>query len=155
MLSEAIKPSQQAKRKAFSKYKIEGWENSKLTGIFYSIQRRLGLIDEVIEELVGVSSLVLDRSACPLIVCRVLISYRVGFPPPIFIGGLSGGTGTPHIFKAFKRIFQLPTTSRSASNPHFKHFKTLCPFGLNFPPHTGHREEVKAGLTKTTLTFFF
>ncbi|RLF84560.1 Fmu (Sun) domain-containing protein [Thermococci archaeon] len=60
MLSEAIKPSQQAKRKAFSKYKIEGWENSKLTGIFYSIQRRLGLIDEVIEELVGVSPLILD-----------------------------------------------------------------------------------------------
>ncbi|ACS33034.1 RsmB/NOP family class I SAM-dependent RNA methyltransferase [Thermococcus gammatolerans] len=59
-LSEAIKPSQQAKRKAFSRYKIEGWENSKLTGIFYSIQRRLGLIDEVIEELVGVSPLILD-----------------------------------------------------------------------------------------------
>ncbi len=52
---EEVKPSQQAKRKAFSKYRIEGWENSKLTGIFYSIQRRLGLIDEVIEELVGVS----------------------------------------------------------------------------------------------------
>ncbi|USS39914.1 RsmB/NOP family class I SAM-dependent RNA methyltransferase [Thermococcus aggregans] len=60
LLSEAIKPTQQAKRKAFSKYKIEGWENSKLTGIFYSIQRRLGLIDEVIEELVGVSPLILD-----------------------------------------------------------------------------------------------
>ncbi|RKX47822.1 MAG: Fmu (Sun) domain-containing protein, partial [Thermotogae bacterium] len=59
-LGEAIKPSQQAKRKAFSKYKIEGWENSKLTGIFYSIQRRLGLIDEIIEELGGVSPLILD-----------------------------------------------------------------------------------------------
>lgn len=53
MLSEAVKPSQQTKRRAFEKYKIESWENSKLTGIFYSIQRRLGLIDEVIEELVG------------------------------------------------------------------------------------------------------
>ena len=59
-LGEEIKPSQQAKRKAFSKYRIEGWENSKLTGIFYSIQRRLGLIDEVIGELVGVSPLILD-----------------------------------------------------------------------------------------------
>ncbi|ASJ11686.1 RsmB/NOP family class I SAM-dependent RNA methyltransferase [Thermococcus thioreducens] len=59
-LGEEVKPSQQAKRKAFAKYKINGWENSKLTGIFYSIQRRLGLIDEVIEELVGVSPLVLD-----------------------------------------------------------------------------------------------
>jgi len=59
-LGEAIKPSQSAKRKAFSRYKIEGWENSKLTGIFYSIQRRLGLIDEIIEELVGVSPLILD-----------------------------------------------------------------------------------------------
>ncbi|MCD6189784.1 MAG: RsmB/NOP family class I SAM-dependent RNA methyltransferase [Thermococcus sp.] len=59
-LGEEIKPSQQAKRKAFSKYKIEGWENSKLTGIFYSIQRRLGLIDEIIEELVGVLPLILD-----------------------------------------------------------------------------------------------
>ncbi|WP_297506190.1 RsmB/NOP family class I SAM-dependent RNA methyltransferase [Thermococcus sp.] len=59
-LGEEIKPSQSAKRKAFSKYRIEGWENSKLTGIFYSIQRRLGLIDEVIEELVGVSPLILD-----------------------------------------------------------------------------------------------
>ena len=59
-LGEELKPSQQAKRRAFAKYKIEGWENSKLTGIFYSIQRRLGLIDEVIEELVGVSPLILD-----------------------------------------------------------------------------------------------
>ncbi|WP_297466698.1 RsmB/NOP family class I SAM-dependent RNA methyltransferase [Thermococcus sp.] len=59
-LGEEIKPSQQAKRKAFSKYRIESWENSKLTGIFYSIQRRLGLIDEVIGELVGVSPLILD-----------------------------------------------------------------------------------------------
>ncbi len=55
-LGEEVKPSQQAKRKAFAKYKIEGWENSKLTGIFYSIQRRLGLIDEIIEELVGLFS---------------------------------------------------------------------------------------------------
>ncbi len=59
-LGEEVKPSQGAKRKAFTKYKIEGWENSKLTGIFYSIQRRLGLIDEIIEELVGVSPLILD-----------------------------------------------------------------------------------------------
>nr|WP_206205269.1 RsmB/NOP family class I SAM-dependent RNA methyltransferase [Thermococcus sp. GR6] len=59
-LGEELKPSQQAKRKAFAKYKIEGWENSKLTGIFYSIQRRLGLIDEIIEELVGVSPFILD-----------------------------------------------------------------------------------------------
>ncbi|ASJ08467.1 Fmu (Sun) domain-containing protein [Thermococcus siculi] len=59
-LGEEVKPSQQAKRKAFARYKIDGWENSKLTGIFYSIQRRLGLIDEVIEELVGVSPLILD-----------------------------------------------------------------------------------------------
>ncbi len=59
-LGEEVKPSQQAKRKAFARYRIEGWENSKLTGVFYSIQRRLGLIDEVIEELVGVSPLILD-----------------------------------------------------------------------------------------------
>ncbi|GAB6136247.1 RsmB/NOP family class I SAM-dependent RNA methyltransferase [Thermococcus prieurii] len=59
-LGEVIKPSQSAKRKAFSRYRIEGWENSKLTGIFYSIQRRLGLIDEIIAELVGVSPLILD-----------------------------------------------------------------------------------------------
>ncbi len=59
-LGEEVKPSQQAKRKAFSKYKIEGWENSKLTGIFYSIQRRLGLIDEIIGEIIGVSPLILD-----------------------------------------------------------------------------------------------
>ncbi|AEK72992.1 tRNA/rRNA cytosine-C5-methylase [Thermococcus sp. 4557] len=59
-LGEEIKPSQSAKRKAFAKYRIDGWENSKLTGIFYSIQRRLGLIDEIIEELVGVSPLILD-----------------------------------------------------------------------------------------------
>ena len=59
-LGEEVKPSQGAKRKAFAKYKIEGWENSKLTGIFYSIQRRLGLIDEIIGELIGVSPLILD-----------------------------------------------------------------------------------------------
>ncbi|WP_457741496.1 RsmB/NOP family class I SAM-dependent RNA methyltransferase [Thermococcus sp.] len=59
-LSEFTKPSQSAKRKAFQKYRVTGWENSKLTGVFYSIQRRLGLIDEIIEELVGVSPLILD-----------------------------------------------------------------------------------------------
>ena len=59
-LGEEVKPSQGAKRKAFARYKIEGWENSKLTGIFYSIQRRLGLIDEIIGELIGVSPLILD-----------------------------------------------------------------------------------------------
>lgn len=59
-LGEEVKPSQQAKRKAFAKYKINGWENSKLTGIFYSIQRRLGVIDEIIEELVETSPLILD-----------------------------------------------------------------------------------------------
>ncbi|WP_048151093.1 RsmB/NOP family class I SAM-dependent RNA methyltransferase [Palaeococcus ferrophilus] len=59
-LGEEVKPSQQAKRKAFAKYKIDGWENSKLTGVFYSLQRRLGLIDEIIAELVGVSPLILD-----------------------------------------------------------------------------------------------
>ncbi len=59
-LGEEIKPSQSAKRKAFSRHRIEGWENSKLTGIFYSLQRRLGLIDEIIKELVGVSPLILD-----------------------------------------------------------------------------------------------
>ncbi len=59
-LGEEVKPSQAAKREAFSKYRVKNWENSKLTGIFYSIQRRLGLIDEIIEELVGVSPLILD-----------------------------------------------------------------------------------------------
>ncbi|WP_457751909.1 RsmB/NOP family class I SAM-dependent RNA methyltransferase [Thermococcus sp.] len=59
-LGEEIKPSQAAKRKAFSQYSIKDWENAKLTGIFYSIQRRLGLVDEIIEELVGISPLVLD-----------------------------------------------------------------------------------------------
>jgi len=59
-LGEEVKPSQAAKRKAFSQYRIKDWENAKLTGIFYSIQRRLGLIDEIIEELVGVSPLILD-----------------------------------------------------------------------------------------------
>jgi 16S rRNA (cytosine967-C5)-methyltransferase len=59
-LGEEVKPSQQAKRKAFAKYRIKGWENSKLTGVFYSIQRHLGLIDEIIEELIGVSPLILD-----------------------------------------------------------------------------------------------
>ena len=59
-LSESVKPSQNAKRRAFQKYRITDWENSKLTGIFYSLQRRLGLIDEIIEGLVCVSPLILD-----------------------------------------------------------------------------------------------
>ncbi|BAD86124.1 tRNA/rRNA cytosine-C5-methylase, NOL1/NOP2/Sun family [Thermococcus kodakarensis KOD1] len=73
-LGEEVKPSQQAKRRAFSKYRIEGWENSKLTGIFYSIQRRLGLIDEVIEELVGVSPLILD----PWLRAALRVAVEVG-----------------------------------------------------------------------------
>jgi len=45
-----------------------------------------------------------------------------------------GGTEAPHIFKALREMSQLPITSRSASNPHFGHLKTLCPFGLRFSP---------------------
>jgi len=75
-----------------------------------------------------------------------------GYPPPslLFIEGLSG-VCEPHIFRAFNRMLILPTTSLSALNPHFSHFRILCPFGLNIPPHIGHREDVLAGSTKTTL----
>ncbi len=62
------------------------------------------------------------------------------------------GAREPQILRAFRRMLILPTTSRSALKPQFSHFMILCPFGLNFPPHIGHRDDVLSGLTKTTIT---
>ncbi len=61
-LSEAIKPSQQAKRDAFRKYGILGSrKDPPLTAIFYDIMLRLGLLDKAIAKLTGVSNpLLLD-----------------------------------------------------------------------------------------------
>ncbi len=74
-LSERIKPSQDAKRRAFSKYGYLGSPRDPLlTAIFYGIMKRLGILDIIIKDLVGVDPYVLDpwlRSAL-----RVLLEIR-------------------------------------------------------------------------------
>nr|WP_148236274.1 RsmB/NOP family class I SAM-dependent RNA methyltransferase [Pyrococcus yayanosii] len=60
-LGEIIKPSQYAKREAFKKHEIkEAWLNRTLTMIFYDIMKKQGLIDRAIEDVVGVTPLILD-----------------------------------------------------------------------------------------------
>ncbi len=74
-LSERIKPSQDAKRRAFSKYGYLGSSRDPLlTAIFYGIMKRMGILDIIIKDLVGVDPYILDpwlRSAL-----RVLLEIR-------------------------------------------------------------------------------
>jgi len=60
-LSEEIKPSQDAKRRAFRKYGILGGKRDPLvTAIFYGIMKHLGVLDRMIEDIIGIEPLVLD-----------------------------------------------------------------------------------------------
>ncbi|ADT83979.1 RsmB/NOP family class I SAM-dependent RNA methyltransferase [Thermococcus barophilus] len=60
-LAEIIKPSQYAKREAFKKHQIdEYYLNRMLTMLFYDIMKKQGLIDRVINDIVGVNPLILD-----------------------------------------------------------------------------------------------
>jgi len=60
-LSEEIKPSQDAKRRAFRKYGILGGKRDPLvTAVFYGIMKHLGVLDRMIEDIIGVEPLVLD-----------------------------------------------------------------------------------------------
>ncbi len=59
--SEEIKPTQHAKRIVFEKHRILGTNaDRKLTAVYYKIMKRLGIIDRIIRELVGVHQNILD-----------------------------------------------------------------------------------------------
>ncbi len=59
--SEEIKPSQYAKRIVFEHYKILGTHIDRiLTAVYYKIMKRLGIINRVISDLVGVHPNILD-----------------------------------------------------------------------------------------------
>ena len=59
--SEEIKPSQYAKRIVFEKYRILGTDLDRiLTAVYYKIMKRLGIIDRIIREVVGVHQNILD-----------------------------------------------------------------------------------------------
>ena len=52
--SEKVKPSQHAKREVFRKYRIyERGGERLLTALFYDILKKMGLIDRIIEEGLG------------------------------------------------------------------------------------------------------
>ncbi len=54
-LGEEIKPSQQAKRDVFDEYGITGtYKDRVLTAIYYDLWKRIGIIDRIAAELVGV-----------------------------------------------------------------------------------------------------
>ncbi|NPA96420.1 MAG: RsmB/NOP family class I SAM-dependent RNA methyltransferase [Crenarchaeota archaeon] len=56
-LGEEVKPSQQAKRDVFSQYGITGtYKDRVLTAIYYDLWKRIGIIDRVGAEIVGVSN---------------------------------------------------------------------------------------------------
>jgi len=59
--SEEIKPTQHAKRIVFEKYGILGTNIDRiLTAVYYKIMGKLGIIDRIIRELVGVHHNILD-----------------------------------------------------------------------------------------------
>jgi len=59
--SEEIKPTQHAKRMVFEKYGILGTNaDRRLTAMYYRIMKRLGIIDRIIREIVGVHQNILD-----------------------------------------------------------------------------------------------
>ncbi|MCS7111462.1 MAG: RsmB/NOP family class I SAM-dependent RNA methyltransferase [Ignisphaera sp.] len=54
-LGEETKPSQQAKRDVFREYGILGTEKDRvLTAIYYDIWRRMGVVDRIASEIIGV-----------------------------------------------------------------------------------------------------
>ncbi len=59
ILAERIKPSQDAKRRAFRKYKMREGEERFATAVFYSILRNLGIYDRMIERVTGVRNVYL------------------------------------------------------------------------------------------------
>ncbi|MET1124721.1 MAG: RsmB/NOP family class I SAM-dependent RNA methyltransferase [Archaeoglobaceae archaeon] len=59
--SDEIKPSQYAKRLVFQKYGILGSDVDRiLTAVFYNTMKRLGIIDRIIRQIVGVHQNILD-----------------------------------------------------------------------------------------------
>ncbi|ADB57319.1 RsmB/NOP family class I SAM-dependent RNA methyltransferase [Archaeoglobus profundus] len=74
--ADEIKPSQYAKRMVFEKYNILGTHIDRiLTAVYYKIMKRLGVIDKIIRDVVGVHPNILDpwlRSAL-----RVTIEFLV------------------------------------------------------------------------------
>ncbi len=60
-LSEEIKPSQDAKRRAFKKYGLHGSPRDPLlTAIFYGVMKRLGLLDHIIGKIVNTDPYIVD-----------------------------------------------------------------------------------------------
>ena len=56
-LGEEVKPSQQAKRDVFDEYGITGtYKDRVLTAIYYDLWKRIGIIDKIASEIVGVSN---------------------------------------------------------------------------------------------------
>ncbi|MEM1678355.1 MAG: RsmB/NOP family class I SAM-dependent RNA methyltransferase [Ignisphaera sp.] len=57
-LGEEVKPSQQTKRDVFREYGILGSERDRiLTAIYYDIWRRMGIIDRIASEIVGIKDI--------------------------------------------------------------------------------------------------
>ncbi|MEM1628624.1 MAG: RsmB/NOP family class I SAM-dependent RNA methyltransferase [Desulfurococcaceae archaeon] len=77
---EEIKPSQQAKREVFREYKILGTEKDQaLTGIFYDLWKRMGIIDRIICEVTGINNVaILDPwlRAALRVAIKILVFQR-------------------------------------------------------------------------------
>ncbi len=59
--ADEIKPTQYAKRLVFEKYKILGTHVDRiLTAVYYKMMKRLGIIDKIIRDVVGVHPNILD-----------------------------------------------------------------------------------------------
>ncbi|RLG80306.1 MAG: Fmu (Sun) domain-containing protein, partial [Thermoprotei archaeon] len=52
--SERIKPSQHAKRMVFEKHRVSDRIERVLTAIYYSVLKRQGILDKIIEDITNV-----------------------------------------------------------------------------------------------------
>jgi len=98
-LGEEVKPSQQAKRDVFDEYGITGtYKDRVLTAIFYDIWKRIGLIDKIASEIVGVHNVaILDpwlraalRVAIELLIFERHIKSSSKDAKPIIVKYLKG-----------------------------------------------------------------
>ncbi|OYT40376.1 MAG: Fmu (Sun) domain-containing protein [Desulfurococcales archaeon ex4484_58] len=114
-LSEKIKPSQDAKRRAFKKYGLIGSQRDPLlTAIFYGVMKRLGILDRVIEDIVDTNPYIIDpwlRSALRLLVeithfrdpSRKTIKL-LGKPVASFISNKTHPYNSIYYYRVYERI---------------------------------------------------
>ncbi len=138
-LSEHIKPSQDAKRRAFRKYGILGSKRDPLvTAVFYGVMKKLGVLDLYIRDVVGVDPYIIDpwlRAAL-----RVLFEILVYRDPSRrtlrylrnVVGKLLSSKTHPYVGMYYVRLYDRIVRSRYEYRPRSRDEELLIKYML--PP---------------------